>query len=383
MKKLLVVLVVAMLAFAGLATMAHADQDVWKDSWLSSFPAIWMGQKQDPNTTVAPYWGGYGSNSGADHALAYSSLVLGGTPGTVVSYAYNMSKEAWSGEVVTVNGSATASATVNLTAYSQLKFKVAKPVGGPNVVVEKFFMVDSNAIEHSVGPVTINTTDFSQELTIDLAGTNLIAVAKLWGVIIKQSDNGGGTGTVTFYTDDIRYVGGQKGEVIVKVTGGKRGISIGGSINFGTVQASSYVTGNRSEALTPAQNLIVTNIGDYQTENATLLIENPVGWTNNVTAPLQGANNTYALAAVFNQLAPASNIYTDSLDYLSVFPLIRQATHDGGSGGYFEGDASATYENSGFAIPFNNGTRNLWVKFWPPSVTSTNAEMKIYIVIGF
>lgn len=369
MKKVLV-LVVAVLALAGLATMAHADQDVWKESWISSYPAIWMGEKQ------ANYGGG-----NTDHALSYSSFASGGTQGNVVSYAYDMSKETWSGEVVTVDGS-TGTATTDLSAYSQLKFKVAKPAAGSDVVIEKFTMTDSNGIEHSVGPVTINTSDFSQELTIDLAGANLTTVAKLWGVIIKQSDNGGGSGTITFYVDDIRYVGGGRGEVIVKVTGGKRGISIGGSINFGTVQASQSATGVRSETLTPAQNFIVTNIGDYNNENAVLTLVNPAGWTNDETAPLAGANNIYALAAVFNQTAPATDIYNDTYDVLTTG--LRQATFENGNGN-FEGDALASpdYSNSGYQIPFNNGSRNLWVKFWPPSTTSTNAEMKIYIEIGF
>lgn len=369
MKKLLVVLVVAMLAFAGLATMAHADQDVWKDNWLGSYPAIWQGELQ------ANY-----SPTNTDHALTYSSLAFGGAQASVVSYAYDMSKETWSGEVVTVNGDAAALATTDLSEYSQLKFKVAKPAGGPDVVVEKFTMTDSNGVEHAVGPVTINTEDFSQELTIDLAGSNLTAVARLFGLIIKKSDNGGGNGTITFYIDDIRYIGGGRGEVIVKVTGGKRGVSIGGTINFGDVDVSNYATGVRSETLAPPQYFTITNIGDYQVEDVVLTLVNPAGWTNDETDPLQGANNIYALAAVFNQNPPAGDIYNDATDFLS--SGLRQATYDGLSGGNFEGDAGSI-ENSGYQIPFNNGVRNLWVKFWPPSTTSTNAEMKIYIEIGF
>jgi hypothetical protein len=369
MKKLLV-LVVAVLALAGLATMAYADQYVWKDSWLASYPAIWMGEQQAD----------YGTDSSL-HALTYTDLNYGGSQGHVVEYAYDMSKETWTGEVATVNGDASATATIDLSAYSQLKFKVAIPSGGAAVTVEKFTMTDSAGTEHSSGPVVINSPDFSQEITIDLAGTNLITISKLWGVIIKKADNGNTNDTIKFYVDDIRYVGGGRGEVIVRVTGGKRGISIGGSINFGSVTAGVPV---RSETLIPAQNFIITNIGDYQNENAVLRMINPAGWTADVTAPLEGANNRYALAAVFNQSAPLSDIYNDSLDFLNVGTTgVRQASHNGDGSGNFEGDASGSYENSGYQIPYNNGTRNLWVKFFPPTTTSTNAEMKIYIEIGF
>lgn len=359
MKKV-AVLVLAMLALAGLTTLAYADLDVYKDSWVNSYPSMWMGSAQ----------ANYGSDPSL-HSITYTTVNVGGADGNVASFAYDMSKETWAGEVVQQGGGGTA--TVDLSAYTQLKFKVAKPVGGQDVVVQKFTMTDGNGIEHATAAHTVSTTDFSDEITIDLTGINLSAVNNLWGFIVTQADNGGGTGTRTFYVDDVRYVGGNKGEVVVKVTGGKRGIAVMNRINFGSVAAGSNTN---SATLSGDKWFEIRNIGDAPTSSETVSLDvvNPGGWTA-VTTEARPLVNRYVLAAVFNTTSPLPGDGTFILpdDALTTTPAFATASKFAGNA---NGMNITPYSLTGDA-------RYMFLRFYAPDQTSSNAETKLYVEVGF
>ena len=359
MKKV-AVLVLAMLALAGLTTLAYADLSVFKDSWVNSYPSLWMGSAQ----------ANYGSNP-ALHSLTYTSVNAGGAQGNVASFAYDTSKETWAGEVVQQGGGGTA--TVDLSAYTQLKFKVAKPLGGPNVVIQKFTMTDGNGIEHATAAHTISTTDFSDEITVDLTGINLSAVNQLWGFIITQADNGNGTGSLTFYVDDIRYVGGNKGEVVVKVTGGKRGIAVMNRIDFGSVAAGSNTN---SATLSGDKWFEIRNIGDSPSSQETVLLDvvNPGGWTA-VTTEARPFTNKYVLAAIFNGQSPlpTDGDYTLPDDALTTTPAIASATKFAGNS---TGVNITPYSLTGDA-------RFLFLRFYAPDTTSSNATTTLFVEVGF
>lgn len=174
------------------ATSSDADKIIFADTWVDSSPSLWTGANQ-------AY---YGTDTTL-HSITDGTVTLGLPHGDVASFTYNMPKESWAGQIVATDGS--SSATTDLSAYTLLKFKVAIPSSGPNVAIQKFFMQDSNGVEHATGPITINTTDFSQEYTIDLSGANLAAANKLFGFIVTSSANNVGQNTVTFYVDDIRF----------------------------------------------------------------------------------------------------------------------------------------------------------------------------------
>ena len=379
MKKALV-LVLTVLAFAGITAVAHADLDVFLNGWIGSYPSMWMGEQQ-ATYGVTP----------TNHSITYSTAVGAGVGGEqAAKFLYDSSKESWAGEVVQAGGSGTG--TMDLSAYTSLTFKLRKETGGPDVKIQKIFMTDGNGVEYDASGNTANDpsgkmitltggmADWSDALSVTIAlptSANLAAVNQLWGFVITAADNGSTGGQFAYYVDQVKYAGGGKGEVIVRINGGKRGISVAGVINFGTIAPSANVfSQDLSASSTPPSDshFIITNLGDQKDEILTVGLSNPAGWTavNQPNFALM-TGNQYVLEAILNSGIPTKSLFDSNFANLVLVGGASKACN----GTFFAGD------ETGNPIVKNNGTANMWLRFVAPPSTSTSAEMHLFVNIGF
>jgi len=167
------------------------------------------------------------------------------------------------------------------------------------------------------------------------------------------------TGTINAYLDTVTYIGASSSaNITVTVQGVTLGVSITGTINFGTVQMNTTTVS--SNALT------VTNTGSTA-ETYSLSLVNPSVWT--VVAGPNTGNETYAMAALFNNAQPVG-ITFGSLTGNSVMDSPRKC-----SATIFAGDLNGV----GVAA---SATRPLWLSFASPALTSAQTAQQIKLIVS-
>ncbi len=306
MKKLLV-LVVAMLALASFVTMAHADQDVFKDSWLYPM-SQWQGSAQ------ADY-----AVDGRTHAINTQMATSPTGPfndpvvadpldaaNTVAQIMYDMNKESWSARVVQVNGSSTD--TLNLAGTTTLDFSYLR---GSSMVadvnISKIAMFDSNGVEVAVTNLPA-ASQMWQSGQISLSGRNLSGVNRLFYVVMTSNQNAANGSLIELLLDNVRYSGGNSGKVIVTMTTGVVGVSVTQNVDFTDLSMTQPLTANAaidsSMILNELHNhFIVENIGK-SVSNYSLNVVNPGGWSvqepqADLTAVGTLAQNRFGIYGIF------------------------------------------------------------------------------------
>jgi hypothetical protein len=366
MKKLLV-LVVAVLALAGLATMAYADTIIFQDSWAYPF-ATWQGTNQ------ATY-------PADPHAIA-DTVVLSPFAGESGNYVgkmtYNKIQEAWSGHLTA------ASPGANLSGITRLQFNVRSDATmSVPVVINKVVVNDSNNAQLTIkagfeAPLGSWATVQSDAGAFD--GRNMAAVTMPFGFYMVDVDNIGIAGNCIFYFDDVKFVGGSTGTVRVTLTSGVVGVQIEQSVNFdliigGITTNTSY---NSADIIDSTQNhFIVTNKGTDPCYYRVYLI-NPGGWT--AVTPTAPANtislatiDTYALYGQFAQTG--ASLGGDMASYSIADGITTTA----------KAAAVGTLDFSGTGDGYNvaaSALRNLWIALHTPPTTSVGSTQQITVVIS-
>ncbi|MDD5131455.1 MAG: hypothetical protein PHH44_02215 [bacterium] len=367
MKKLLV-LVVAVLAMASLASMAHADTIIFQDSWAYAF-ATWQGSNQDT----------YPADPHAIVDAAVLSPFTGETGNYVARMTYNKTQEAWSGHLTA------ASPGANLSGVTRLQFQVrSDDTMNVPVVINKVVVNDSNNAALTIragfeAPLGSWSTVQSDAGTFD--GRNMAAVTMPFGFYMGDTDNVGITGdNCIFYFDNVKFVGGSTGTVRVTLTSGVVGVQIEQSVNFdlitgGITTNTSY---NSADIMDDTQNhFIVTNKGTDACYYRVYLI-NPGGWTAvNPTAPANTINltttDTYALYGQFAQ--PGASVAGDMSSYAALDGITTSA----------KAAAAGTLDFSGLGDGYNvaaNAARNLWIALHTPPTTSVGSTQQITVVVS-
>lgn len=367
MKKVLV-LVVAILALASLATMAHADTIIFQDSWAYAF-ATWQGSNQDT----------YPADPHAITDSAVLSPFSGETGNYVGKMIYNKSQEAWSGHL-------TSAAGVNLSGVTRLQFKVRSDDSmNVPVVINKVVVNDSNnaALTIKAGfeaPLGSWSTIQSDAGTFE--GRNMAAVKMPFGFYMGDTDNSGITtgDNCIFYFDDVKFVGGGTGTVRVTLTSGVVGVQIEQSVNFdlvlgGITTNTSYNSADIGDDT--QSHFIVTNKGTDPCYYRVSLI-NPGGWT--AVAPFLGANSIslsrqdeYCLYGQFAQVgaSPAG----DMASYAVADGITTTAkAADAGVLDY-----SGTGDGRNVA---KDAVRNLWIALHTPASTGVGTTQEIKVIIS-
>ncbi|MDD5491677.1 MAG: hypothetical protein PHV60_03220 [bacterium] len=365
MKKLLV-LVVAVLALAGLASMAYADTIIFQDSWAYAF-ATWQGSNQAT----------YPANPHAIVDTVVLSPFTGETGNYVGRMIYDKTQESWSGHLTA------ASPGANLSGVTRLQFKVRSDDTMPiPVVINKVVVNDSNnaALTIKAGfEAPLGTWSTVQSDAGAFDGRNMAAVTMPFGFYMVDADNAGITGNCIFYFDDVKFVGGSTGTVRVTLTSGVVGVQIEQSVNFdligGITTNTSY---NSADIGDDTQNhFIVTNKGTDPCYYRVYLI-NPGGWT--AVTPSAAADtlsltvtDTYALYGQFAQTG--TSLAGNMASYAAVDGITTTA----------KAAAAGILDFSGAGDGYNvaaNAARNLWIALHTPPTTSVGATQQITVVVS-
>ncbi len=388
MKKLLV-LVVTVLAIVGLASMAYADTTIFADSLAFAF-ATWQGSNQDNyGTTTTP-----NLHSITESVVTSPWAGTGDDPvgNTVLKIDFDMNpvagnaNESWSGHLMSAPG-----AGVKLAGVSRFSFKIrgdAATSGSPQI--DKLVCSDANSNLINIVNPGYSVPDSSAWFTYTtdanfFAGKNMSGIPIPFGIYMTSSANASVTNStpslpngnrhVIFYLDDVKFLGGSSGSVLVTMMTGVIGVQIDGNINFGQVLAktpynSSDLIGNRF--------FTVTNVGNA-TINYDLNLFNPGGWT--AVNPGTGlsfftpvtAQDTYALYGLFTaQSAPAPMLEDYQAD--DVITTIPQMS---GTSKYSFPDGSA----QGVNIAAGE-IRQLFIGLFTPPLSSVSTTQQISIAVS-
>lgn len=366
MKKVLV-LVVAILALASLATMAHADTIIFQDSWAYAF-ATWQGFNQDY----------YPAQPHAIVDAAVLSPFMGETGNYVARMTYNKTQEAWSGHLTAATGA-------NLSGVTRLEFKVrsADTMNVP-VVINKVVVNDSNNAALTIkaifeAPIGSWSTIQSDAGTFE--GRNMAAVKVPFGFYMTSTDNAGITDdNCIFYFDDVKFVGGGTGTVRVTMTSGVVGVQIEQSVNFdlvlgGITTNTSYNSADLGDDI--QNHFIVTNKGTDPCYYRMSLI-NPGGWTA-VTPTYPADTQTltvqdqYCLYGQFAQIG--ANPAGDMSSY-GISDGIITTARAANIGVFDYGTSGAGYNVA------KDAARNLWIALHTPASTGVGTTQEIKVVIS-
>lgn len=368
-----VVLMLAVLALTGLATLVYADTTIFQDSWVYPL-ATWQGEDQAT----------YGTTP-SNHALTDEVLLspfAGETGNYVAKITYDQLKESWSGRL------AQASPGTNLAGVTKLQFKLRADATMPvNVIMNKAVVNDSNDNQLTIVPnSSVTSVSFGsgswttyESLAGTFTGRNMSAVEAPFGFYMTSADNASISGNVIFYIDDVKFVGGSSGTVQVTLTSGVVGVQIEQMINFDLLGSITTNTSYSStQILDPLQNhFIVTNKGTDPCFYSVSLI-NPGGWTAVATTADAGTallSNTdeYILWALFSGIAEQPGSLTDfgGDDELLTNPGDAEA----GVGRYAYGAAENGYNVA------QDAQRNLWVALHTPFQSTVGTTQQIIVVI--
>jgi len=128
----------------------------------------------------------------------------------------------------------------------------------------------------------------------------------------------------------------------------------GAPSNFNPVNAATTTVGNNA--------IVATNDGSGVTETYEVSLVNPADWTS-AAAPTA---DVFSMYGKFNVLAPAVGTYAAG-HLLTTTPVLS-------SGSQFAGDQTALNVA-------HLATRNLWLRFDAPTITSFTAVQSITIVV--
>jgi hypothetical protein len=128
----------------------------------------------------------------------------------------------------------------------------------------------------------------------------------------------------------------------------------GSPSNFNPVAAASVTVGNSA--------IVATNDGSGITETYEVSLTDPADWTSAGAA----GSDVYAMSGQFNVAAPLSGSYGAS-HLLTTTPVLSSITQ-------FAGDQNA--ENVAHLA-----TRNFWLRFSAPTITSFTAVQSITVVV--
>lgn len=369
MRKALV-LVLAVLALAGLAVVAYADTVIFTDSWGANPLSQWMGEQQL----------NYGSNSTL-HAITDSvvpSPFTGDGQGFVSKIEYIKSKEAWSGRGSQVGGGATGVA--NLAGSTQLIWKARADSTSTPVVIDKFTCKDSANNDITVSTTTSFTSGSWRSYASpagSFTGRNMTAVNGVFSFFITRAGNPISAIPIIFYLDDVKYVGGTSGIVQVTMDSGVVGVQVTQIVNFDRLTTVNANTSYNSAAISPPEesHLIVKNVGT-DTATYSLNLTNPSPWVavNTGTALFPGSDlgtDAYALYGLFSGTAEAA---PGNAAYLSEDIIIA--------------DPPTSATASVYAYTTTNGVgvgptleRNLWIGLHTPTASSVATTQQISITI--
>ncbi|MDD5259048.1 MAG: hypothetical protein PHD29_03730 [bacterium] len=386
MKKLLV-LVVTVLAIVGLASMAYADTTIFGDSLAYAF-ANWQGSNQDNyGTTTTPNLHSITESvvtspwSGVGDPIGNTVLKIDFDMNTVAGNA----NESWSGHLMTAPGG------VKLSGVSRYTFKIrgdAATSGTPQI--DKLVCSDANSNLINIVNPGYAVPDSSAWVTFTtdanfFAGKNMSGVPIPFGVYMTSSANASVTnGTpglpngnrhVIFYLDDVKFLGGSSGSVLVTMMTGVIGVQIEGNINFGQVTAATALN---SADLIGDKFFTVTNVGNA-TINYDVNLFNPGGWTaedpgHSLSTPnLVTEQDRYALYGLFTQqftIAPGLADYQAD-DAITTAPQMS------GSSKYSFPDGTSQ------GVGINAGDiRQLYIGLYTPLLSSVSTTQQISIAVS-
>ncbi|MBI5554812.1 MAG: hypothetical protein HY920_03020, partial [Elusimicrobia bacterium] len=398
MKKVLV-LVVAMLALAGMATLAYADVIIFQDSQVYPF-ANWQGSNQDNyGTSTQP-----NRHSLSDWVVMSPFIGAPTDPDLVGNYVikldYDMStlvypaaNEAWSGHLMR------ASPKVSLVGVTQFSCKVRADLattGSP--VIDKIVTSDSNdgliniSTGFSIGSATWTTVSSSAGA---FTGRNMSAVPTPFGLYMVASANSGVSNTgspnhVIIYVDDIKFTGGSSGAVRVTMTTGVVGVQVDNTINFdllaplaANTSYNSARIGNTIPPYAPNVNnhFDVTNIGS-EAADYDLSLVNPGGWTavnpNSAADALSWSLGTdqYAIWGVFTSTDTTTGPSGEA-NYGSEDVITTALTLSTNVIPYVYSDGSVATE-TGVNVP-KNRIRRLWIALHTPPLSTVANTQQITI----
>jgi hypothetical protein len=128
----------------------------------------------------------------------------------------------------------------------------------------------------------------------------------------------------------------------------------GAPSNFNPVAAASVTVGNAA--------IVATNDGSGITETYEVSIADPADWTSAAAA----GSDVFAMSGKFNALAPLAGSY-GATHLLTTSPVLSSITQ-------FAGDQSAVNVA-------HLATRNFWLRFSAPTITSFTAVQSITVVV--
>ena len=174
---------------------------------------------------------------------------------------------------------------------------------------------------------------------------------------VHLSGAGEGSGSTLFYVDSIEYEGTSSAAIItVTVQGVTVGVTITDTYDFGTVQMAEQKVSDNP--------LVVTNTGTT-TQTYSFYLFNPSVWTAVDTNP---GNETYVLGAIFNNVQPVVANFDVPDDCVIV--TLKKCT-----------DLVFAGSQSGENV-LEDETRDLWLLFGTPLITTSTTEQRIRLVIS-